>query len=82
MKYVSEVTNKMYATVEELKADEAKYAAKQAEQKKLKENRAARAKEVEEAIDHARDLMDAFLKDYGSFYSTVKTPFTLFDLFM
>lgn len=84
MKILSEKTNKYYATVDEcLKAekefDEA-VAAKKAKEEKLTAERKERATEVEKAykavIDankHYHELLDAFVKDYGSFHMTLHT---------
>ena len=70
MKFYSEVTKKLYDTPE--LAKEAEDAVQAAEEKasKLKEMRAARAKEVTDAYDHFVALREAFLKDYGSFHMT------------
>ena len=72
MKYYSEVTEKTYDTVAELQKAED-------EVKNAKTQRAARAKEVEKAIEEANaaqekanNLLNKFLKDYGSFHTTVK----------
>ena len=100
MKILSEKTNKYYATVDECLAAEKAFdeaeAKKKAETEKLNATRKARANEVEaaykasqEAYKNYRDLLDAFVKDYGSFHMTVHTgnlnPFDsfsqLFDTF-
>ncbi len=93
MKYYSDVTKKLYETAEELnkaetaivKAEQERKAAlakKQAEQAKLKEQRAARAQEVTEAIrvrDEAQkkvnELVNKFVKDYGSYHYTWSSDF-------
>ena len=93
MKYYSDVTRKLYETAEELtnaetavvKAEQERKAAlakKQAEQAKLKEQRAARAQEVTEAIrvrDEAQkkvnELVNNFVKDYGSYHYTWSSDF-------
>lgn len=74
MKYYSDVTQKVYETTEELEKAELAVSDK-------KKAREARAKEVEEAIDaardaneHARDLLTQFCKDYGSFHTSIKDP--------
>ena len=36
----------------------------------LKETRAARAKEVEDAFNKANELLNKFVEDYGSFHYT------------
>ena len=100
MKILSEKTNKYYATVDECLAAEKAFdeaaAKKKAEEEKLNATRKERANEVEnaykasiEANKHYRELLDAFIKDYGSFHMTVHTgnlnPFDsfshLFDTF-
>lgn len=93
MKYYSDVTKRLYDTAEELnkaetavvKAEQERKAAlakKQAEQAKLKEQRAARAQEVTEAIrvrDEAQkkvnELVNKFVKDYGSYHYTWSSDF-------
>ncbi len=94
MKYYSDETKKLYETEEALKAAEkAVFDAKQ-EKEKLKQQRSARAKEVEDAFKaveeaqtHAYKLLNDFTKDYGSFHmswsSNVKKPyFPLFDILL
>lgn len=94
IKYYSEQLNQIFNSVEELQAAEDKAnAAKRAEEEKkaqLKANREKRAKEVEEAFKQAsesqakaHELLKAFVKDYGSYHTSVKdaTPNSLFDLF-
>ena len=96
MKILSQKTNKYYATVEQCLAAEKEYdeaeAKKKAEADKLKAARKERANEVEaaykaslEASKHYHDLLDAFVKDYGSFHMTVHignlNPFDLFSHF-
>jgi hypothetical protein len=82
MKYYSEKLNKMYDSAEELGNAETAYdkAQKEKEAKavKLRDERAARAKEVEdaftaanEAYKKANDLMNKFLADYGKFHTTI-----------
>lgn len=93
MKFYSEQLNKLFNSVEELKAAEDKVNAEKraAEEKQaqLKAQREKRAKEVEEAIkfaaeaqQQANDLLNAFVKDYGSFHTTMKkAPVSIWDLF-
>lgn len=96
MKIMSEKTNKTYATVEECLAAEKEFdeavAKKKEEAEKLNKTRKNRANEVEEAYktaqdayQHYRDLLDTFVKDYGSFHMTVHTgnlnPFDSFSHF-
>lgn len=92
MKYYSDETKKLYDTEEALKAAEKAVIEARKEKEKLKEQRSARAKEVEDAFKaveqaqaHAYELLNAFTKDYGSFHmswsDSVKKPyFPLFDI--
>lgn len=83
MKYYSEELKKLFDNEDELTKAESKAKevalAKEEKEKALREERATRAKEVEEAFKAARDaekkaneLMSGFLKDYGSFHTTIK----------
>lgn len=93
MKFYSEQLNKLFDSAEELQAAEDKVmAAKKAEEEKkaqLKATREARAKEVEaafqavnEANKKANELLNAFVKDYGSFHTSVKGAVpTIWDAF-
>lgn len=96
MKILSEKTNKEYASVEECLAAEEEFdkqvALEKAKKEELANTRKERAKEVEdaykailEAQKHYRDLLNAFVKDYGSFHMTLHTgdgnPFDLFNRF-
>ena len=83
MKYFSEVLNKTFDSEKEcLEAENlAKLAKEKAdkEAKEKKEKRAARAAEVEQAIKDsaaaqkkAEELLKAFVKDYGSYHTTLK----------
>lgn len=72
MKFYSELTKKLYDTQEELTKAEVAMT-------KQKADRAERAKEVTEAIKEATEatkkaekLLRAFVKDYGSFKTTIK----------
>ena len=73
MKFYSQLTKKLYDTKEELVEAEA-------EQTKAKADRAERAKEVTEALKaaneaqkKANELLHQFVKDYGSFKTTIKS---------
>ena len=94
MRILSDKTNKYYATVEECLAAEKAFdeaeAKKKAEAEKLNATRKERANEVEkaykeslDAYKHYRVLLDAFVKDFGSFHMTVHTgdlnPFDSFS---
>lgn len=81
MKYFSEITEKVYDTTEELETAEKEVLDEQKAQEEKLAKRAERAKEVEEAYALAADvkeqadkLLNEFLKDYGSFHTTIKTP--------
>lgn len=92
MKYYSDETKKLYDTEEALKAAEKAVVEARKEKEKLKEQRSARAKEVEDAFKaveqaqaRAYELLNAFTKDYGSFHmswsDSVKKPyFPFFDI--
>jgi hypothetical protein len=81
MKFYSEITNRVYDTTEELEvAEKEVLEEKKAKEEKLAQ-RAERAKKVEEAYALAADykkkadeLLNEFVKDYGSFHTTIKTP--------
>lgn len=84
----SEKTKKRYGTVEECVKAEEEFDKAIAEEKEKKERlaneRKERAKEVEEAFKNANDLLNKFIKDYGSFHTTYtsdNSPFSWFDLF-
>lgn len=78
MKIYSELTRQEYPTVEACLADEELFKKKKAEEeakrKELAETRKARAKEVEDAYKHANELLNAFVKDYGSFHMSINEP--------
>lgn len=93
MKIMSEKTGKEYATVEECLAAEKEFddtiAKEQEEKEKLAAIRKERAAEVEEAYKkileankNYNELLNAFIKDYGSFHMTLHTgdynPFNAF----
>lgn len=72
MKYLSEVTNKAYDTIEALEKAEAAV-------KTAKNERAVAAKEVEKAMTAAHEAqkvanekLEAFCQKYGSFKTTLK----------
>lgn len=91
MKYFSDVTNKVYNTVEELNNEETKIIeARKAQEVAVAEKKAkreARAKEVEEAIKvaleaqkAANDKLQDFCKDYGTFHTSFKNADTILGL--
>lgn len=80
MKFYSEITKQLYSSEKELHTAEAKEQEKINAQKAKDEARAARAKEVEEAMQKAVDankkyleLRNQFIKDYGSFHMSVSS---------
>lgn len=96
MKYYSENTRKFYDSEQECAQAEIEYnkklAAEKAKKEELSNARKTRANEVEEAYKaildakkHYNELLNAFVKDYGSFHMTLKTgddnPFNLFESF-
>ena len=93
MKFYSEQLSKLFDTQAELEtAEEKANAAKRAEEEKkakLKANRETRAKEVEDAFKtaaeaqkKANELLNPFLKDYGSYHTTLKdAPVSIWDAF-
>lgn len=93
MKYISELTNKIYDTIEECeKADKALLEERAAAEEKRKAREAekqSRQKDVEEAYanlaaarKHYDELRDAFLKDYGTLHmSFSKTGKNIGDTF-
>ena len=83
MKYISDVTGKVYETVEALEKDEKLVADEKAAKEKAlaekKANREARAKEVDEALKAAveaqkaaTEKLEAFCKDYGVFHTSIE----------
>ena len=83
MKYISDVTGKVYETVDALEQEEKKVLAEREEKEKAlaekKANREARAKEVDEALKAAveaqkvaTEKLDAFCKDYGVFHTSIE----------
>lgn len=88
MKYYSDTLNKIFDTVEALETAEAEYNEKVKAENKLKEERKARAKEIEEVREHYYELVAQFIEDYGSYHTSYtkenssKSPFaSLMDLF-
>lgn len=70
MKYFSESLNKVFDTVEALNKAEAELEAQNQEKKRKAEERAARAKEVEEAYAVYKKTLAEFCKDYGAYHTT------------
>ncbi len=81
MKYYSEITKKIYDTKDELIKAETEVV-------KAKSDREVKAKEVEklikeatEATKKANKALDDFVKEYGSFKTTIKdSPYSFWDV--
>lgn len=69
IEYVSDILNKRFKTEQELIDAEKQYKEEQKKVQALKNERIKRKKEVDEAIDKARKLLDAYMKDYGTYYT-------------
>ena len=80
IEYVSELLNKRFSSEEELKKAELAYQKQKADREKLQQGREARAKEVTEAFKKANELLDAFIKDYGSFHTSIYNDTSLLDI--
>lgn len=81
MKFYSDKTKKLYESESDLVKAEKQYDEHEAAEKKKKEARAARAKEVSDAYEHYEKLLEAFIKDYGSYHTTIThTPASLTGL--
>ena len=92
MKFYSEKLNKMFDTQELCAQAESEHeqavAEVEAKKKALTEERATRAKAVEDAYRKAVEakqeydkILQEFLKDYGSFHATFKTGDPFFGIF-
>lgn len=92
MKFYSEKLNQLFDTDKACAEAEAAHdkavAEAEAKKKALAEERAARAKKVEDlytAFLEARKAYDEelkkFVKDYGSYHTTIKLQHPIFDLF-
>lgn len=84
MRYYSDMLQKPFDTEKELQKAENEFTTRQAEIKKaaeekrakeeaMRQQRATRAKEVEDAFNHANDLFRKFVKDYGTYHKTFST---------
>lgn len=81
MKYYSDVLNRPFATVDELKNAEKVYNDRIAADKKKKDEQKERLAEVEAAFDAAYKLRAAYIKDYGTYsYEYLSPLFELFNL--
>lgn len=89
MKFYSDKTKKLYDSVELLDTAEQEFDKENAEKIAVQKERKDRAAEIESArkeLDAARkkynDLVNKFIKDYGSYHSTItKQIDSLVDLF-
>ena len=72
MKYYSEKLKKLFDKENELQKAEQDFDKKEAVELKKREERATRAKEVDEAYSHYLKLLKDFIKDYGSYHHTIK----------
>lgn len=90
MKYYSDITRQFYETAKGCKEAEDQYkqalAEKEANELKLKEEKANRAKEVEAAYQavldaqkHYNELKNSFIKDYKTYHMTYSTVNDLFN---
>lgn len=71
MKYYSEVVKKNFDSEQECLDAEKKYEEEHTKEVALKEERAARAKEVSDAYKHYLELRAKFLEDYKSYHMTL-----------
>ena len=92
MKFYSEKLNKLFdsekACAEAEVAHDKAVAEAEAKKKALSDERANRAKKVDDLYKHAVEAkkaydaeLQAFLKDYGSFHATFKTTDPFFGIF-
>jgi len=82
MKYYSENLKKLFDSPEELEKAEKELSEREAEEKAKREQRAVRAKEVEDAWNKYQELLKEFVKDYGSYHhSSNGNEISLFDIF-
>ena len=81
MKYYSEKTKNFYDTEKELNKAEEKFDVALAAEKEKREQRSARAKEVEEAYKNYQKLLKDFIKDYGSYHMSLTSGDSIFDYF-
>ena len=89
MKYYSDKTKKLYDSVELLTAAETEFDKENAAKIKAQEERKARATEIEAARkevlvaqERYNKLVNKFIKDYGSYHSTITREIdSMADLF-
>lgn len=70
MKYLSEILNKAFDSVEELENAEKEYEKQKAEKEALKAERKRRADEVNEAWNDYNAKLKKFIEDYGTYHRT------------
>lgn len=70
--WYSEILKKYFETEEACKKAEDEYNQKHAVELKAKEERARRAKEVNDAYAHYVELKNKFIKDYNEFHMTYR----------
>ena len=80
IEYVSDLLNRRFESEEALNKAEAAYKKQMADREKLKQGREAKAKEVTEAFKKANKLLDEFVKEYGSYHTSVHKDDGLFDV--
>jgi len=85
MKYYSEKLDKLFDSEKALVTAEDQHdveqAAKAAKEDKLKKERKQRAEEVDAAYKNYMKLLNAFMKDYGSYHTSFKSDDGLFTDF-
>lgn len=84
MKFWSEVTEKLYDTPEEVIEAEEKARADAAAAEQYQIDKAMAEKEINESIEHTKELVDKYTEKYGSFSCNVAVPtnnfYNFFDL--
>lgn len=90
--YYSKLTKKVYDSYDDFSRAEEEYEKAHQKEIALKEEKKSRADEIDKAyedmrkaIDHYNELVNKFVKDYGSYHKTysnfIRTPSDLFDWF-
>lgn len=72
MKYYSEKLKKLFNSTEELEKAEKDLNEKEVLELKKREERATRAKEIDDAWTHYAELVKKFIEDYGYYHKTYK----------
>lgn len=68
VKYLSDKTNKIYNSLEELEAAEKEFEERENAEKIKQAQRKERAQEVRDAYNKYQELLKKFFKDYGYYY--------------